>query len=52
MVARLDHITVVAPSLATGAAYVEATLGVAPGPRRTHPGMATHNLLLAWAARR
>jgi hypothetical protein len=47
MVARLDHITVVAPSLEAGAAYVEAALGVRPGAGRTHPGMATHNLLLA-----
>ena len=47
MTARLDHITVVAPSLSAGAAYVEAALGVLPGPGRTHPGMATHNLLLA-----
>jgi len=47
MVARLDHITVVAPSLGAGSAYVEAALGVAPGAGRKHPGMATHNLLLA-----
>jgi hypothetical protein len=47
MAARLDHITVVAPSLEAGAAYVEAALGVVPGAGRTHPGMATHNLLLA-----
>ncbi len=47
MVARLDHLTVVAPSLLAGAAYVEAALGVAPGAGRTHPGMGTHNLLLA-----
>src|SRR3954463_1135373 len=47
MAARLDHITVVAPSLEVGAAYVGAALGVVPGPGRTHPGMATHNLLLA-----
>lgn len=47
MIARLDHITVVAPSLATGSAYVEAALGVQPGAGRAHPGMATHNLLLA-----
>lgn len=47
MVARLDHITVVAPSLETGSAYVEAALGVPPGAGRAHPGMATHNLLLA-----
>jgi len=47
MVARLDHITVVAPSLDIGSAYVEAALGVPPGAGRAHPGMATHNLLLA-----
>jgi len=47
MVARLDHITVVAPSLSAGSAYVEAALGVQPGAGRKHPGMATHNLLLA-----
>jgi len=47
MVARLDHITVVAPSLHAGSAYVEAALGVLPGAGRKHPGMATHNLLLA-----
>jgi hypothetical protein len=44
---RLDHITVVAPSLEAGSAWVEAALGVAPGPGRKHPGMGTHNLLLA-----
>ena len=47
MVARLDHITVVAPSLAAGSAHIEAALGVPPGEGRKHPGMATHNLLLA-----
>ena len=47
MVARLDHITVVAPTLEAGAAYVEAALGMLPGAGRTHPHMATHNLLLA-----
>jgi len=47
MVARLDHLTVVAPTLEAGAAFVEAALGVAPGAGRAHPGMATHNLLLA-----
>ena len=43
MTARLDHLTVVAPSLEVGSAYVEAALGVAPGAGRAHPGMATHN---------
>jgi hypothetical protein len=47
MVSRLDHITVVAPSLQAGATYVEAALGVPPDAGRKHPGMATHNLLLA-----
>jgi hypothetical protein len=46
MAACLDHITVVAPSLEAGSAYVEAALGVPPGAGRAHPGMATHNLLL------
>jgi hypothetical protein len=50
MVARLDHITVVAPSLEAGAAYVQAKLGVPPDAGRKHPGMATHNLLLALGA--
>lgn len=47
MAAHLDHICVVAPSLAVGAAYVKDVLGVAAGPGRTHPNMGTHNLLLA-----
>ncbi|RMA61325.1 glyoxalase-like protein [Acidovorax sp. 100] len=47
MASRLDHITIVAPSLDAGSAYVETALGVAPGPGREHPSMATHNLLLA-----
>jgi Glyoxalase-like domain len=46
-VVHLDHISVVAPSLAVGSAYIEAALGVAPGPGRSHPSMGTHNLLLA-----
>jgi Glyoxalase-like domain len=46
-VVRLDHISVIAPSLAAGSDYVEAALGVAPGPGRSHPNMGTHNLLLA-----
>ena len=47
MVARLDHLTVVAPSLEVGAACVEAVLGVSPDAGRAHPGMGTHNRLLA-----
>lgn len=47
MVTRLDHIVVVAPKLGAGSTYVEAALGIPPGAGRTHPGMGTHNLLLA-----
>jgi hypothetical protein len=47
MIARLDHLTVVAPTLEVGAAYVEASLGFRPDAGRKHPGMGTHNLLLA-----
>ncbi len=47
MASRLDHIVVVAPSLASGAALVEQSLGVPPGPGRKHPHMGTHNLLLS-----
>lgn len=47
MPAQIDHIVVVAPSLFTGAALVEQSLGVPPGPGRKHPHMGTHNLLLS-----
>ncbi|MBX3660136.1 MAG: VOC family protein [Ramlibacter sp.] len=47
MLCQLDHISVIAPSLDAGAAYVEACLGVAPAAGRSHPGMGTHNRLLA-----
>jgi hypothetical protein len=50
MVARLDHLTIVAPSLDVGCDYVEAALGARPGAGRAHPGMATHNRLLALGA--
>ena len=43
----LDHITVVAPSLDVGSRFVHQALGIEPGPGRTHPGMGTHNRLLA-----
>ena len=42
----LDHITVAAPSLEAGAAFVSKVLGVSPQPGGEHPRMATHNLLL------
>lgn len=43
---RIDHITVTAPTLASGAALVHDALGVAPQPGGEHPRMGTHNLLL------
>lgn len=42
----LDHLVIAADSLAQGAAWCEATLGVAPGPGGQHPLMGTHNRLL------
>lgn len=44
--ARLDHLVVLADTLEHGAAWCEATLGVAPGPGGKHPLFGTHNLLL------
>lgn len=44
--ASLDHLVVVAPTLAAGALYVEERLGVAMQPGGKHPRMGTHNLLL------
>lgn len=46
MSARVDHLVVAAASLEEGAAWCEATLGVAPGPGGEHPLMGTHNRLL------
>ncbi|MCU6499170.1 VOC family protein [Rugamonas sp. A1-17] len=43
---RIDHITVTAPTLAAGAAFVVKTLGATPQPGGEHPRMGTHNLLL------
>lgn len=42
----IDHITVVANSLAEGAAFVENALGVSPQAGGEHLRMGTHNLLL------
>lgn len=47
MQTRLDHLVVVASSLAQGADFVEQALGARPGPGRQHPDMGTHNLLLS-----
>jgi len=43
---EIDHLTITAPSLAHGAAYVEDALGVALQAGGEHPRMGTHNLLL------
>lgn len=46
MGARVDHLIVAASSLEEGAAWCEATLGVAPAAGGEHPLMGTHNRLL------
>ena len=43
---RIDHITVTAPTLAIGAAFVSSALGAIPQAGGEHPRMGTHNLLL------
>ena len=43
----LDHLVVMADSLAQGVAWCEATLGVTPAPGGQHPLFGTHNRLLA-----
>jgi hypothetical protein len=43
----LDHLVVGARSLAEGADWCEATLGITPGPGGKHPLMGTHNRLFA-----
>ncbi len=42
----LDHLVVVAASLADGVAWCEATLGVTPGSGGEHAFMGTHNRLI------
>ena len=46
MSVALDHLVVVAATLAQGVAWCEATLGVTPGPGGHHALMGTHNRLL------
>ena len=46
LAATLDHLVVLATSLASGVAWAEATLGVTPGPGGEHQLMGTHNRLL------
>ena len=43
---EIDHLVITAPTLASGAEWIERSLGVAPGPGGAHPRMGTHNLLL------
>ena len=43
---HLDHIVITAPTLQTGAEYVEQTLGVRLQTGGEHPRMGTHNCLL------
>jgi hypothetical protein len=43
---HLDHLVVAAPTLAAGAAWVRAALGVDLHPGGLHARMGTHNLLL------
>ncbi len=45
-VGAIDHLVIMAASLAEGVAWCEATLGVTPGPGGEHPLMGTHNRLL------
>lgn len=47
MTAQLDHLVIVARTLAEGVAWCQATLGVLPGPGGEHPLMGTHNRLVA-----
>jgi hypothetical protein len=46
----IDHLVVVAHTLAEGVAWCELTLGVTPGPGGEHPLMGTHNRLLSVAS--
>lgn len=47
--AQVDHLVVVADSLAQGVVWCEETLGVTPGPGGEHPLMGTHNRLFSVA---
>lgn len=46
----LDHLVVVAHTLAEGVAWCQRTLGATPGPGGEHPLMGTHNRLLSVAS--
>ncbi|MBI5255232.1 MAG: VOC family protein [Burkholderiales bacterium] len=49
MTTEVDHLVVVADSLAQGVAWCEQTLGATPGPGGRHALMGTHNRLLSLA---
>ena len=51
MRAELDHLVVVAPTLAIGAEFVTQALGVEPQAGGAHPLMGTHNLVLRLGTR-
>ncbi len=48
--AELDHLVVLAATLAEGVAWCEATLGIPPGPGGQHALMGTHNRLFSIAS--
>lgn len=50
MRAELDHLVVIAPTLADGADFVIRALGVEPQAGGSHPLMGTHNLVLRLGA--
>lgn len=51
MSAALDHLVVLAPTLAQGEQWCEAMFGVTPGPGGRHPLMGTHNRLFRLAGK-
>lgn len=50
MSAAVDHLVVAARTLADGAQWCEATLGIMPGPGGQHALMSTHNRLFSIAS--
>jgi pimeloyl-ACP methyl ester carboxylesterase len=50
--AQVDHLVVVAATLAQGVQWCEATLGITPGPGGRHALMGTHNRLFKIASQR
>lgn len=47
---EIDHITITAPDLASGAAYVKKLLGIDPQVGGEHPRMGTHNMFVRLGA--